>query len=310
MAAQWITAIGAGLLLLAPANSQPAQNTSIATTLTAEDFAARAATKPITARKIILVGDSTTALQGGWGPAFCAHHVSQSLVCINLARGGRSTYSFRAEGSWDLTLKEVRSGGYSETYVLIQFGHNDQPGKPGRSTDLKTEFSVNLSRYVDEAREAGAIPVLLTPLTRRAFRNGVLEDDLAPWAEATRKVAADRHVPLVDLYALSRAEVEKLGPVDAMNLALISPSPELITAAHSGTSAPVSLMASSPAPQQSAGSHAASEPLGQPKRAFDYTHIGPAGAEVFATLIARELSRAVPSLRRDLFDSAETAKTP
>jgi hypothetical protein len=39
--------------------------------------------------------------------------------------------------------------------------------KPGRSTDLATEFPANLCRYVAEALGAGAHPVLLTPLTRR-----------------------------------------------------------------------------------------------------------------------------------------------
>ena len=54
------------------------------------------------------------------------------------------------------------------TYVLIQFGHNDQPGKAERTTDLATEFPANLARYVDEVRAAGAMPVLVTPLTRRS----------------------------------------------------------------------------------------------------------------------------------------------
>jgi lysophospholipase L1-like esterase len=57
-------------------------------------------------------------------------------------------------------------------HVLIQFGHNDQPGKPGRSTDLASEYPANLKRYVDEVRAAGGQPVLVTPLTRRSFRDG------------------------------------------------------------------------------------------------------------------------------------------
>lgn len=77
---------------------------------------------------------------GRLGTELCAQHVTSFLSCLNLARGGRSTSNYRAEGSWDIALHELRSGGYRQVYVLIQFGHNDQPGKPGRSTDLATEF--------------------------------------------------------------------------------------------------------------------------------------------------------------------------
>jgi lysophospholipase L1-like esterase len=98
--------------------------------------------------KIILVGDSTTAVFGGWGPSFCGYHVTSFMACVNLARGGRSTSNYRAEGSWDVALSEMRTSGYRDIWVLIQFGHNDQPGKPGRSTDLATEFPANLLHYV------------------------------------------------------------------------------------------------------------------------------------------------------------------
>ena len=108
------------------------------------DAEARAQVKKITAKKIVLVGDSTTAVVGGWGPSFCGYHLTSFVACVNLARGGRSTFNYRAEGSWDIALAEMKSGGFSKTYVLIQFGHNDQPGKPGRSTDLATEFPQNL----------------------------------------------------------------------------------------------------------------------------------------------------------------------
>ena len=70
------------------------------------------------------------------------------------------------------------SSNYHTTYVLIQFGHNDQPGKPGRSTELATEFPRNLHQYVQDAKSAGAQPVLITSLTRRSFQNGKLKNDL------------------------------------------------------------------------------------------------------------------------------------
>lgn len=259
---------------------------------------------PISADKIILVGDSTTAVQGGWGPSFCGRHVTSFLACVNLARGGRSSYNYRAEGSWDIVEREMRSGGYRKVWVLVQFGHNDQPGKPGRSTDLAIEFPANLRRYVEDIRAAGAQPVLLTPLTRRQFEEGRLIDDLAPWAEAVRQVAAEMRVPLVDLHARSRDAVQGMGPVQAMRFAQSPPAPEQVSAAQRGTTLGQALAAPRPAtvrpvpakPQD----NAAAEPMGQAKLAFDYTHLGPEGADFFAAIVADELARAVPPLRKQL----------
>lgn len=253
----------------------------------------RPAPTPIRASKIVLVGDSTTAVQGGWGPAFCARHVTSFLTCTNLARGGRSTYNYRAEGSWTLAEAEMRTPGYATTWVLVQFGHNDQPGKPGRSTDLQREFPDNLRRYVREIRAAGAQPVLLTPLTRRQFADGVLIDDLAPWAEAVRTVAREMEVPLVDLHARSRAVVQALGPVAAMPLAQAAATSAQVSAALGGTTVGAAPVAGAPVAQN----NAVTEPMGQAKLAFDYTHLGPDGAALFATLVTEELARRVPSLR-------------
>lgn len=273
-------------LALAPMLSTPAQET-----------ASRSLATPIRASKIVLVGDSTTAVQGGWGPSFCAQHVTSFLACVNLARGGRSSYNYRAEGSWDIALHEMQKGPYESVYVLVQFGHNDQPGKPGRSTDLATEFPDNLRRYVREIRAAGAQPVLVTPLTRRQFKNGELLHDLEPWAEATRKVAAELDVPLVDLYARSQALVQGMGPVLAMRTAQRPPAAEQVSAAQAGTTIGMPAPGATATPTQA---NAAVEPLGQAKLAFDYTHIGPEGADLFAAIVVDELSRAVPAIRRQL----------
>jgi len=249
---------------------------------------------PIKASKIILVGDSTTQVLSGWGGSFCATHVTSFAACVNLARGGRSTYSYRAEGSWDLALAEMKTPGFVKTYVLIQFGHNDQPGKPGRSTDLATEFPANLKRYVEETRAAGAEPILLTPLTRRQFKQGRLERDLDAWADAIRKVAAEMQVPLVDLNKRSADAVEALGPSMANRFAQVAPAREVSAAALAGTTiANPAAPAAAPTPQN----NAAVEPLGDAKLAFDYTHLGPVGADFFSKMVADELAVAVPKMR-------------
>jgi lysophospholipase L1-like esterase len=259
--------------------------------------------KPISAVKIVLVGDSTTAVYGGWGPSFCARHVTSFVACLNLARGGRSSGSYRAEGSWKIALSELANPNYRARYVLIQFGHNDQPGKPGRSTDLKTEFPAYLKAYVEEARAAGAVPVLVTPLTRRIFKDGRLQNDLEPWAAATRAVAAELHVPLVDLNAESAAAVQQIGAEAANRFAQVPPSPQVRAAAAAGTT--IAASAGVPAAGASAGpataqDNAAAEPLGQAKLSFDYTHLGPEGADYFAAMITRLLAAAAPDLRKEL----------
>lgn len=259
-----------------------------------------AAVTPPRMVKIILIGDSTVAVQGGWGPSFCGSHVTSAVACINMAKGGRSTGNYRAEGSWDIAVPEMRPNGFAKSYVLIQFGHNDQPGKPGRSTDLATEYPANLRRYIADVQAQGAVPVLVTPLTRRQFKDGQLLDDLGPWADAMRAVAKETGVFLLDLHARSRQAVQEMGPVQANGLAQLPPPAEVQAAAASGTTI------AAPKPGEPAGTaptqqnNTAVEPMGQAKLSFDYTHLGRDGADLFATIITDEMARTIPDLRRFL----------
>ncbi|RTL40004.1 MAG: rhamnogalacturonan acetylesterase [Burkholderiales bacterium] len=172
--------------------------------------------------RLILVGDSTMAPRSGYGNALCAR--LQQVACLNLARGGRSSLSFRAEGLWQTVMALLQEGtSPQKTLVLIQFGHNDQPGKPGRSTDLATEFGPNMAGYVRDVKAAGADVVLITPLTRRTFKDGDLPNDLRPWAEAVLRVGADLGVPVLDLNAVSHAAVAAMGQAGADTLAEAPP---------------------------------------------------------------------------------------
>lgn len=222
---------------------------------------------PPTAPRVVLVGDSTLATRTGYGDALCKLF-APNVECINLARGGRSSMSFRAEGLWDnvqTILNHNRESRHPRaTYVLIQFGHNDQPGKLGRSTDLATEFPFNIARYVDEVQVAGGQAVLVTPLTRRSFKAGVLQNDLRPWADAVISVAKQKSVPVIDLNAMSYAAVVAMGSVEADTLAEEPPLSEPL-------------------------------PPGVKSR-FDYTHLGAKGAALFAKIMAKELSANVPAL--------------
>jgi pectinesterase len=112
--------------------------------------------------RIVLVGDSTVTNEGGWGGAF-ARRLAPGVECLNHAKGGSSSRSFYG-GRWTKALAD------KPDYVLIQFGHNDQPGKgPQRETDAATTYRDFLRKYIDEARAVGAKPILVTSVVRRQF---------------------------------------------------------------------------------------------------------------------------------------------
>ena len=231
---------------------------------------------PATTVRVLLVGDSTMAPRNGYGDALCRRFVA-GVECLNLAKNGRSSGSYRAEGSWGQVMDLLREPSKGRTtFVLIQFGHNDQPGKPGRSTDLVREFPVNLARYADEVASLGAVPVLVTPLTRRSFRGSELQNDLQAWADTTTRVAREKHIALLDLHAESFAAVAAMGSVEADTLAMEPP--------------PASPAANKPEDR------AKTETTAPPVSKFDHTHLGEKGADFFSAMVARLLARAVPDL--------------
>lgn len=212
--------------------------------------------------------------RAGYGGALC-NRFTVEVTCINKARAGRSSGSFRKEGRWDEVQQMLRdSGQFSASYVLIQFGHNDQPGKPGHSTNLANEYPVNLARYVADARSLGAVPILVTPLTRRTFQGAELRDTLGPWAEAARKVAIEEDALLLDLHMASSAAIQAMGQAEADTL---GPPPRLTSSA-------------------SGSSHSEANSDAPVKKEFDRTHLDSKGAVYFARMVEKELTQSVPTL--------------
>jgi lysophospholipase L1-like esterase len=209
--------------------------------------------------KIVLVGDSTVAVGGGWGPGFCAV-LAPGITCIDDALNGRSSKSFIAEGAWQKALGE------HGTYYLIQFGHNDMKGKGAdRETDPETTFAENLRRYIRDARAMGATPVLVTSLSRRTFKDGAVVEDLKDYAAATRKVGVEEHVSVIDLNALSTAMLNHMGQKRADEFNAVGQEKERLAVGKSAT---------------------------------DRTHLNPHGQQVFGQMVARELARLQPELRQ------------
>jgi pectinesterase len=156
--------------------------------------------------RIVLVGDSTVTDDSGWGTGF-RRLVTGAVEVVNTAANGRSSKSFIDEGRWADALSKRGQ------YYLIQFGHNDEPGKgPERETDPKTTYRANMARYVDDVRRIGAKPILVTSLVRRLYKgDGTIQTSQTPYVEAVRELAAEKQVPLVDLHATSLADAENAG---------------------------------------------------------------------------------------------------
>lgn len=204
--------------------------------------------------KIILIGDSTMTDSAGWGLGFKQFLDPDKTELINASRGGRSSMSFMKEGRWTNALA------LKGDYYLIQFGHNNEPGKPGRSTDMAT-FVSDMKKYVDDARAIGAIPVLVTPLVRRQWDKanpGKIKSSLAPYAEEVRNIATEKYVPLVELHDRAKELCESLGKEKCNEF-----SP---TKTVDGTNT------------------------------FDGTHLKGPGHVMFARLVVEELRRAEPEL--------------
>lgn len=216
--------------------------------LHAADAPQPAAPKPL----IALAGDSTVTDTAGWGAAFARLVDPGAAECKNFASGGQSTKSFRDSKKWQQVLDA------KPAFVLIQFGHNDMPGKgPNRETDPATTYPENLGRCIDEARAAGARPILVTSLARRTFIEGKIRGELKPYADAAAKVAAEKKVPLVDLFTRSVELHNQLG-------------------------------------EKESGSF---NPPGKNNRP-DHTHLNAHGAEIVADIIAKELKKVAPDVAK------------
>lgn len=215
---------------------------------------------------LYIAGDSTAAQKSGaekpmagWGE-FLPSRFQSGVTVSNWAINGRSTKSFIDQGRLEAISREIAPG----DYWFIQFGHND--GKvedPSRYCD-PGDYRANLRRFVAAARGAGAVPVLLAPVSRRRFAPDGLPDPLAvgPYPEAMRATAAELDVPLLDLFARSQ---------------------ELL--AERGIEASKSLFV-----HLAAGEHP-----NYPDGLTDDTHFSEEGARAIAGLVAEEI-RASPSL--------------
>ena len=214
--------------------------------------------------KIVLVGDSTTAPQGGWGPGFCAV-MTKNVTCIDEARNGRSTKSFIDEGLWTKSLADHGD------YYTFQFGHNDEKPSPAVHADPDTDYADNLRRFIKETREIGGVPIIISPLARRTFKDGKPSNpSLERYANAARRVAAEENVTFIDLLRMSTALLSTMTQEQA---------DEFDATGHEDAKA---------------------ENAGKAVPALDRTHLNDKGKAVFGRMVADNLVRTQVELGPDV----------
>ena len=222
---------------------------------------------------VYMIGDSTMANkpykggnpEKGWGQVFGLYFKDQVKV-DNHAVNGRSTKSFIDEGRWNKVFEQLKKG----DYVIIEFGHNDQKEDEKRHTDPEKGYRENYTKFIEETREKGAIPIIATPIVRRRFdEEGNFYGTHGAYPDVIRELSNEYDVPLLDLHKLSMQLVKDFGEERSKQLYLhITPG----------------------------------EYASLPEGRSDDTHLSAYGAFKIADLAAGEISEKVPALAEYLKD--------
>lgn len=182
---------------------------------------------------VFLIGDSTMANNNnenavGWGTMVPRYFDTTRVEIINKARGGRSSRTFDYEGLWDKTKSEIVPG----DFVIIQFGHNDA----GKIDSEKFRGSINgigdetrvvnradsimetvhtfgwyMKKYIREAREKGATPIVMSLTPRNEWPNGKVEQRKETYVKWAQEVAAEEKADYIDLSDKVAQKYEALG---------------------------------------------------------------------------------------------------
>ncbi len=166
---------------------------------------------------IYIAGDSTVTDQSadypyapgtsysGWGQMLSAY-MDEKIAVSNHAHSGLTTDSFRKEGHYSI----IEQYSKPRDFVFFQFGHNDQ-----KLEELKARggYQANLVRYINECRNRGAFPVLVTPIARNTWKgnDGSYNDLLAEYAEICKEIGKTMDVPVLDLHKHSMEFVLEKG---------------------------------------------------------------------------------------------------
>ena len=171
---------------------------------------------------VYLVGDSTVCAfddkyyypRYGYGTQLAGYLATEATV-VNLALSGRSSKSFITEDNYTTLKNSLKAG----DYLLIGFGHNDEKSDDSaRFTDASkdytdpTSFGYHLYEYyIKLALDAGATPILCTPVVRAKTNDDYSGNEghvtaTGDYAQAIRDLGAALEVDVIDLTAITKAE--------------------------------------------------------------------------------------------------------
>ncbi|WP_158299656.1 cellulose binding domain-containing protein [Glycomyces paridis] len=178
---------------------------------------------------VYLASDSTVQTydpyyepQAGWGQVL-DRYFDENVTIANHAIGGRSSRSFVEQGRLDAILDEIQPG----DYLFVQFGHNDATvSVPERYTSPEDYKTYLRDHYIAGAIEKGAVPVLVTPVSRRSFNadTGEFNTSFPEYVEKVYELHEETGVAMVDLSASSRAYLNEIGPEEAKSVFLHVPA--------------------------------------------------------------------------------------
>ena len=182
---------------------------------------------------VFFTGDSTVKNadkddDGMWGWASQAQTVfdESKITLFNAGRAGRSTRSFVREGLWDEVYNSLQPG----DYVTIQFGHNDicpitdakaRGVIPGTKDTLHVfkldngqyevvySFGWYLKKMIDDCREKGATPILVSLTPRNEWPGGKVERRDDSYGKWYREVVAETGVEFIDMHNISADFLDK-----------------------------------------------------------------------------------------------------
>ncbi|KAJ4287214.1 hypothetical protein N0V90_012612 [Kalmusia sp. IMI 367209] len=170
---------------------------------------ARAALSPY----FFTIGDSTVTDDAGWGAGFLAY-LNDGADGENRAKSGTTTASWKSNGRWNDLLEsiaDITSNGTFTPIVTMQWGHNDQK-EGGLTLD---EYRANLVAYAKDLKAVGAVPIIITPITRRTFVDGKVRQDFVEWRGKAIAAAKDGGAKWLDLTLASTNYVNSIGEENA-----------------------------------------------------------------------------------------------
>lgn len=165
--------------------------------------------KKVDVPTLYLLGDSTVCDQArepysSWGQML-TRFLKPEVAVANGAVSGDSIAAALSAGRFAKFWGQMKSG----DYLFIQFGHNDMKNK---ATNALGAYADNLRRVVDETRNHGGTPVLVTSVSRRTFGpDGTIANSFGGYTDAVRAVAKEKNCAWIDLQACSARFYEALG---------------------------------------------------------------------------------------------------